>query len=292
LNYLIFLNILKIFVFRVYTNSGFTNIIRNKWGNENDSKLIENLKLDKNFSTYMKYKYDVKKDPDEKNKTLYSNQNKIKYNPENSSRNFISKRTVNAVPTNKNIHTNQIRINSAAFNANNPLSIIHSRPQTCPMPQLSEENKSNKFLNTNSLKTPRTRTETGTSINTRILSAFPLSAKASHTQRSITYINSNANTVCTQSSNRGKTNRSQIKKESKRNPLETNGFLFNDYYEKYNNNFEIKDDNVNKLYKEVKVGPYATQCPSCNRRNLEFYDQLNPQTAMTVLNLFKKNKIK
>jgi hypothetical protein len=263
--------------FRVYTNNGFDNIITNKWGKETDSKLIEDLRKDKKFSNYMTYKYEVKKDQEEKSKTFSSTHNKKNLNLENSSRNLTSLKSVNA--------TNAINtMNSPNFIPSNTLSAIHTRPQTSFLPHLSEESK---LINTNTL---RSHTETGIGVTrTRMQSAYPISS----TQGNVTHSKTRTNTLFTHAYS-SRNNKSQIKNKTKNlNTLESSntGFLFNEYYEKFKNKVEIKDEQVNQLYQEVKVGPYATLCPSCNRRNLEFYDQLKPETAISVLNLFKQNKI-
>ncbi len=83
----------------------------------------------------------------------------------------------------------------------------------------------------------------------------------------------------------------KIKPHNTIKQVESN-FLFNDYNEKFKNKLEIRNKKVNKLFEEVKVGPYFTHCPSCNRRNLDFYDKLRPETAINLLKLARENKYK
>ncbi len=83
----------------------------------------------------------------------------------------------------------------------------------------------------------------------------------------------------------------KTKPDNTKKPVESN-FLFNDYNQKFKNKLEIRNKKVNKLFEEVKVGPYFTHCPSCNRRNLDFYDKLRPETAINLLKLAKENKYK
>jgi 3-methyladenine DNA glycosylase AlkC len=54
---------------------------------------------------------------------------------------------------------------------------------------------------------------------------------------------------------------------------------------------EITNEKVRKLHSEVKFGPYYSNCPSCNNRNLDFYDKLRPDTAVDLLQYIRKMKI-
>ncbi len=54
---------------------------------------------------------------------------------------------------------------------------------------------------------------------------------------------------------------------------------------------EIGNEKVRKLHSEVKFGPYYSNCPSCNNRNLEYYDKLRPETAIDLLQYIRKKKI-
>ncbi len=54
---------------------------------------------------------------------------------------------------------------------------------------------------------------------------------------------------------------------------------------------EIKNEKVKKLHSEVKFGPYYSNCPSCNSKNLNYYDNLNPDTAVDILEFIRKKKI-
>jgi len=56
---------------------------------------------------------------------------------------------------------------------------------------------------------------------------------------------------------------------------------------------EIKNEKVKKLLKDVNgFGPYYSHCFSCNKKNLNFYDKINSETAINVLKEIKKEKNK
>jgi len=56
---------------------------------------------------------------------------------------------------------------------------------------------------------------------------------------------------------------------------------------------EIKDEKVKKMLKDVNgFGPYYSHCFSCNKKNLNFYDKINQDTAMKMLTTIKETKKK
>jgi hypothetical protein len=65
-------------------------------------------------------------------------------------------------------------------------------------------------------------------------------------------------------------------------------FVQNNYWEPV----VIKDQKVQTLYQEVKSGPFNTCCKKCNNRNLEFYDKLDQETALNVLNYIRLSRMK
>jgi hypothetical protein len=74
-----------------------------------------------------------------------------------------------------------------------------------------------------------------------------------------------------------------IKKEKNKFDV-SNAFIFNDYHLKYDKDKKIKDKRVDKMLKDLKYSPYSTSCFSCNYKNLEFYDIMRPESAITILN--------
>jgi hypothetical protein len=56
---------------------------------------------------------------------------------------------------------------------------------------------------------------------------------------------------------------------------------------------EIKDEKVKKMLMDVNgFGPYYSHCFSCNKKNLNFYDKINQDTALKMLTTIKETKKK
>lgn len=54
---------------------------------------------------------------------------------------------------------------------------------------------------------------------------------------------------------------------------------------------EIKNEKVKKMLKDVNgFGPYYSHCFSCNKKNLNFYDKINQETALKMLTTIKDKK--
>ncbi len=52
----------------------------------------------------------------------------------------------------------------------------------------------------------------------------------------------------------------------------------------------IKSAMVRKTFDEVKLGPLSTRCPTCNTRNIEYFDNLKPDTAVRLLKYAKEKR--
>jgi hypothetical protein len=86
-------------------------------------------------------------------------------------------------------------------------------------------------------------------------------------------------------------NKIRSPKFSKAVSISRHDFLFIEK-DKYEKKITIADPQVNKLQKEVQLGPYFSHCPTCNNKNLEFYDNLKPDMAMKILNIMRDEKFK
>jgi hypothetical protein len=65
-------------------------------------------------------------------------------------------------------------------------------------------------------------------------------------------------------------------------------FLFSNFNDKYGKEYNISNPKVKKIHKENPLGPYFTHCTPCNRKNLEFYDKMRPDTAISILKTIKQ----
>lgn len=66
---------------------------------------------------------------------------------------------------------------------------------------------------------------------------------------------------------------------------------------KYSNEYSLKDKNVRDLVYDISsfghFGPYASFCNECNKKNINFYNNIEKQTALNILNNIKiSNPIK
>jgi hypothetical protein len=56
---------------------------------------------------------------------------------------------------------------------------------------------------------------------------------------------------------------------------------------------EIKNKDVKNLVEECNnFGPFYSHCPSCNNRNLSFYQNMNSENAMKLLTFIRDNRLK
>ena len=56
---------------------------------------------------------------------------------------------------------------------------------------------------------------------------------------------------------------------------------------------EIKNKEVKNLVEECNnFGPFYSHCPSCNNRNLSFYQNMNSENAMKLLTFIRDNRLK
>lgn len=54
---------------------------------------------------------------------------------------------------------------------------------------------------------------------------------------------------------------------------------------------QLRDDNVNSLFHKVnRMGPYYSHCFSCALKNAEFYNIMDPDNALKILNHIKNEK--
>lgn len=80
---------------------------------------------------------------------------------------------------------------------------------------------------------------------------------------------------------------------SKTKILDINDFQFKvqQKNKKYSNEFSIKDKNIRELVYDISsfghFGPYASFCKECNRKNIRFYNNMEKQTALNILNNIK-----
>lgn len=71
------------------------------------------------------------------------------------------------------------------------------------------------------------------------------------------------------------------------------GPFLNIDYEAVYNVPEIKNEKVKNMLKDVNgFGPYYSHCFSCNKKNLNFYDKINQETALKMLSSIKQSKKK
>jgi hypothetical protein len=56
---------------------------------------------------------------------------------------------------------------------------------------------------------------------------------------------------------------------------------------------EIKNKEVKHLVEECNnFGPFYSHCPSCNNRNLSFYQNMNTENAKKLLTFLRDNRLK
>ena len=56
---------------------------------------------------------------------------------------------------------------------------------------------------------------------------------------------------------------------------------------------EIKNKDVKNLVEECNnFGPFYSHCPSCNNRNLSFYQNMNSEHAVKLLTYLRDNRLK
>ena len=56
---------------------------------------------------------------------------------------------------------------------------------------------------------------------------------------------------------------------------------------------EIKNKDVKNLVEQCKnYGPFYSHCPSCNNRNMSFYQNMNSEQAMKLLTYIRDNRLK
>ena len=69
------------------------------------------------------------------------------------------------------------------------------------------------------------------------------------------------------------------------------GQFLNFDYEGFNKKIEIKNPEVKKVLEDINYyGPHFSHCPSCKNKNLEFYQTMEPNQCLTLLNFLKKKK--
>lgn len=64
-------------------------------------------------------------------------------------------------------------------------------------------------------------------------------------------------------------------------------------YEGFNRVIEIKNPKIKKNLEDIKYyGPFFSHCPSCKNRNLEFYQTMETNQCLKLLQFLKKTRVK